>query len=50
MPIHDVRVEWSTHEAKLRQIRERVFIVEQGVPQDIEWDGLDEECRRISSR
>jgi len=44
MPVHAVRVEWSTHKEKLRAIRERVFIEEQRVPRDIEWDGLDEDA------
>ena len=42
MPVHAVKVEWSTHREKLRAIRARVFIEEQGVPKDLEWDGLDE--------
>ncbi len=42
MPVHAVKVDWSTHRDRLRAIRARVFIEEQGVPQDLEWDGLDE--------
>ncbi|MFW5440689.1 MAG: GNAT family N-acetyltransferase [Methylophilaceae bacterium] len=34
-------VTWSTHETALRLIREQVFIVEQHVPESLEWDGLD---------
>lgn len=44
MPVHAVRVDWSTHMDKLRAIRQRVFIEEQSVPLDLEWDGLDEEA------
>lgn len=44
MAVHAVRVEWSTHMEKLRAIRQRVFIEEQNVPLDLEWDGLDEEA------
>ena len=44
MAVHAVRVEWSTHMEKLRAIRQRVFIEEQSVPLDLEWDGLDEEA------
>jgi predicted GNAT family N-acyltransferase len=29
----------------LRSVREAVFILEQKVPSDLEWDGLDETCR-----
>lgn len=42
MPVHAVKVEWSTHMEKLRSIRSRVFIEEQHVPRDLEWDGLDD--------
>ncbi|MEE9331760.1 MAG: GNAT family N-acetyltransferase [Methylophilaceae bacterium] len=34
-------VTWSTHETALRLVREQVFVVEQQVPEAIEWDGLD---------
>lgn len=30
---------------RLRAIRRTVFIEEQGVPEELEWDGLDEHCR-----
>lgn len=36
---------WHDGEPLLRAIREAVFIVEQGVPAELEWDGLDEGCR-----
>lgn len=42
MPVHAVKVDWATHRDRLRAIRARVFIEEQGVPKDLEWDGLDE--------
>jgi predicted GNAT family N-acyltransferase len=42
MPVHAVQVAWSTHMEKLRAIRARVFIEEQHVPKDLEWDGLDD--------
>jgi len=32
-------------EPLLRSVREAVFIREQGVPEELEWDGLDEGCR-----
>jgi len=34
-------VAWSTHEAALRLVREQVFIVEQQVPEALEWDEHD---------
>jgi predicted GNAT family N-acyltransferase len=38
-------VSWHDGEPLLRAIREAVFIREQGVPEELEWDGLDETCR-----
>jgi predicted GNAT family N-acyltransferase len=42
MPVHYVQVVWATHESKLKQIREQVFVAELGIAQDVEVDGLDE--------
>ena len=33
--------DWTTTESAIRSIRETVFIHEQGVPVELEWDGLD---------
>ena len=38
-------VSWHDGEPLLRAIREAVFIREQNVPVDLEWDGKDEESR-----
>ncbi|MFZ3018453.1 MAG: GNAT family N-acetyltransferase [Gallionella sp.] len=38
-------VSWHDGEPLLRAVRESVFIREQGVPEELEWDGLDENCR-----
>lgn len=38
-------VSWHDGEPLLKAVREAVFIVEQGVPAELEWDGLDETCR-----
>jgi predicted GNAT family N-acyltransferase len=38
-------VSWHDGEPLLRAVRETVFIREQGVPEELEWDGLDEDCR-----
>ena len=35
-------VSWKTHAAALKALREEVFIKEQHVPVELEWDGLDE--------
>ena len=36
---------WHDGEPLLKSVRETVFIREQGVPTELEWDGLDESCR-----
>jgi predicted GNAT family N-acyltransferase len=38
-------VSWHDGEPLLKSVREAVFIKEQGVPAELEWDGLDEGCR-----
>lgn len=35
---------WPQDTAMLRQVRESVFILEQQVPADLEWDGIDADC------
>ena len=37
-----VAVDWQATGAVLAEIRRRVFIEEQSVPEALEWDGLDE--------
>ncbi len=38
------RAAWPADQAALRGLRERVFVREQGVPLELEWDGLDAEA------
>ncbi len=38
---------WQDDAAKLARVRERVFIGEQKVPPDLEWDGLDPACAHV---
>ena len=38
---------WHNGEPLLRAIREEVFIREQGVPAELEWDGLDQSSKHI---
>ncbi len=38
------RVSWLEAGDVLRAIRTTVFVDEQRVPEDLEWDGLDEQC------
>ena len=40
--IHVIRADWNDHRETLRRIREAVFIDEQEVPRELEWDGEDE--------
>jgi len=37
-------ISWHDGEPLLRAVREKVFMQEQGVPAELEWDGLDEVC------
>lgn len=38
---------WHDGEPLLRSVREAVFIREQGILPELEWDGLDDHCRHI---
>ena len=38
---------WNDAEPLLRAVREAVFMREQNVPAELEWDGLDEGCRHV---
>lgn len=38
------RANWPADEAGIRHVREIVFVQEQEVPSDLEWDGSDDEC------
>lgn len=40
-------VEWTQDEPAIRLIRETVFVREQGVPLELEWDGLDRTCWHV---
>ena len=39
--------DWATTGSAIRAIRETVFIHEQGVPVELEWDGLDSSCAHV---
>ena len=48
MPEYRVRVaEWAEDREVIRRIRREVFILEQSVPPEIEWDGRDEACVHV---
>ncbi|MDX8379437.1 MAG: GNAT family N-acetyltransferase [Gallionella sp.] len=36
---------WHDGEPLLKHVRATVFICEQAIPAELEWDGFDEECR-----
>jgi len=38
-------VDYNTHYKEIKEIREEVFIKEQKVPKNLEWDGLDPEAK-----
>jgi predicted GNAT family N-acyltransferase len=42
-----VRALWPRDEPLLRGVRTAVFIVEQGVPPELEWDGRDADCLHV---
>ena len=41
--VHVIEAAWAEYREALQRIREIVFIVEQDVPRELEWDGEDEE-------
>lgn len=41
---------WEADLAALREVREQVFLVEQNIPPDEEWDALDETSRHVIAR
>lgn len=44
------QVSWQEAEQALRAIRSAVFIHEQNVPAELEWDGLDDSCMHFLAR
>ncbi len=40
-------VQWTEAELGIRAIRETVFMREQGVPEELEWDGVDPACVHV---
>lgn len=40
-------VTWHDAEPLLRSVREAVFMREQGVPAELEWDGMDESSHHV---
>ena len=56
MPMNDLpqvtvgRVEWSEARDELRAIRINVFVREQHVPEELEWDSIDEKCLHVLAK
>jgi predicted GNAT family N-acyltransferase len=53
IPLADFRVEPADYVvdfADLRAVREQVFVLEQKVPLELEWDELDPKCRHVIAR
>ena len=42
MAISIIETRWDEHESALRALRQKVFINEQHVPEELEWDGEDD--------
>jgi predicted GNAT family N-acyltransferase len=41
------RVDWSAAQESLSAVRTKVFVEEQNVPVELEWDGLDAHCLHV---
>jgi predicted GNAT family N-acyltransferase len=47
-PLFSVRrADWDLDVEKIRGVRETVFVVEQNVPIELEWDGVDADCVHV---
>jgi len=39
--------DWHRDQAVIRSVRHSVFVIEQGIPAALEWDGTDPDCRHV---
>ena len=44
------RILWEEGSLELAAIRRQVFVIEQHVPEDLEWDGIDPQCSHVLAR
>lgn len=44
MSVHVLPAPWNDRAEDLRALRRQVFVIEQQVPEALEWDGTDHEC------
>lgn len=47
IPFSIRQASWQQDHAAISGVRRQVFINEQGVPEELEWDGLDEEALHL---
>ena len=40
-------IDWRRGEASIRAVRHAVFVQEQGIPAQLEWDGADSACQHV---
>lgn len=43
-------ITWEDNSHELAVIRRQVFVIEQNVPEELEWDGIDPQCRHVVAR
>ena len=43
-------IPWEEGSLELAAIRHRVFVVEQQIPEELEWDGIDPSCAHVVAR
>ena len=42
-----IDADWQRDAAAIREIRHAVFVHEQGIPAQLEWDGSDPDCQHV---
>jgi predicted GNAT family N-acyltransferase len=42
-----VDADWSRDQLGIQAVRHAVFVEEQGIPESLEWDGRDGDCRHV---
>src|ERR1700674_2637201 len=43
-------IPWQEGSLELAAIRRRVFVIEQQIPEELEWDGIDPSCGHVVAR
>lgn len=43
-------IPWEEGSLELAAVRRQVFVVEQQVPEELEWDGIDPDCLHVVAR